>query len=105
MNSLGMLVIVFALAFLAESLVEYLFGTPLQKLGKGGLAWLLMYISAAVGMGLAFWYDLDLISLLGDVAGYPVQAGPVGYILTGLGIGRGANWLHQFVSQYFPAKK
>jgi hypothetical protein len=29
----------------------------------------------------------------------------VGMVLTGMAIGRGSNFLHQFVSQFFPAKK
>ena len=51
--SVGILGIIFALAFLTESLTEYIFGTPLQKLGAAQWTWLLMYISMAVGVGLA----------------------------------------------------
>lgn len=61
--------------------------------------WILMYLALAAGVGLTFYYRLDLISMLpGSV---PVTA--VGIILTGLIIGRGAVFTHQFVSQFFPS--
>lgn len=105
-QSFGILLVIFLLAFLVESMVEYAFGTPLKKLGKGNLTWLLMYISMAAGVALAFWYHTDLIYLLAQSVGAErVPESWVGYILTGMGIGRGANWLHQLVSEYFPAKK
>lgn len=98
MESVKILAAIFALAFLAESLVEYLFGTLADKITVlTPYRWTLMYISAAVGVGLAFHYQFDLISLiLGNVLTW------VGMLLTGLVIGRGANFVHQFVSEYLP---
>lgn len=98
METVKIIALAFALAFLSESLVEYLFGSfcdhfpALEK-----IKWLAMYISAAVGVGVAFWYHLDLLALI-------VEDGStwVGILLSGLVIGRGANFLHQFVSQYMP---
>ncbi len=102
------LAVIFALAYLAESFTEYLFGIPFDKIPKlTPYKWLLMYLSAGVGVSLAIFYQLDLIYLLAEViseavgAPSPIQVSVVGYILTGLGIGRGASWLHDFVSQYF----
>ena len=63
-----------------------------------------MYVSALCGILLAFYYQLDLIALLASVLGESITVSPVGFILTGLGIGRGANWMHQFVEQYFPGR-
>lgn len=95
---LKQLAVIFALAFLTESLVEYLFGEIANHSDKlAPFKWLLMYIAAAVGVGVSFWYQLDLIAMIGESA-----ITPVGVIFTGLIIGRGANYAHQFVSQYFP---
>ena len=104
-HTVAILGVVFLLAFLTESLTEYVFGTPFDKYEKlKPHKWLLMYVSAAVGVGLAFFYRLDIVSLLGDVLAEQLAPSWVGFVLTGLGIGRGANWLHQVVQQYFPAK-
>jgi len=89
-----------ALAFLAESLVEYIFGTLMDKFEiLKSYKWTLMYVALAAGVGLSFFYNLDLISLITDEA-----ATVVGMILTGLIVGRGANFVHQFVSEYLPQK-
>jgi hypothetical protein len=94
------LIIIFVLAFLVESFVEYVFGTPMDKIPKlKPYKWLLMYIALAAGIGLAFYYRLDMISLL--PGGYQIT--PVGIILSGLILGRGAVFTHQFVSQFFPS--
>ncbi len=92
------LAVTFSLAFLCESMTEYIFGTPFDKFPKfQPFKWALMYVSAGLGIGIAHFYQLDLVALIG-------QTGPtwVGVTLTGLGIGRGANFVHQFVAQYFP---
>ena len=96
------LAIVFALAFLAESMVEYTFGTWFEKSDKlKPHKWKLMYIALAVGVGLALYYKLDLIALIPQAIGSNAQASTVvGMVLTGLGIGRGAEYLHKFVSTY-----
>ena len=87
---------IFALGFLTESMVEYLFGQAIDHFKKlEPLRWALMYVAAAVGVGLSFYYGLDLVSLIFEGA-----PSPVGIALTGLAIGRGANYLHQFVSTY-----
>ena len=104
-SSLGVLSIIFALSFLTESLTEYVFGTPLDKLGWAKFKWGLMYVSLALGVGLAFFYQFDLIWLLSQVVGESISPSWPGFVLTGLGIGRGANWLHQFVERYFPNDK
>lgn len=102
------LAVSFALAFLTESLVEYLFGTPMDKLPKlCPYRWLLMYISVGVGVGLALFYQLDLIAIIAQASGVALDltaSTPVGMVLTGLGIGRGANYLSQFVSTYLKPK-
>lgn len=96
---LEQLLIVFALTFFCESFVEYVFGTAFDKVPKlVPYKWTLMYVAMAAGVGLAFYYSIDLISMLPPGSGVT----PVGIILSGLAIGRGSNFLHQFVSQFFP---
>lgn len=88
-----------ALAFLAESMVEYLFGTLIDHIpALGSYRWTLQYIAAIAGVGLAIYYGLDLIAVIGEQQSVTL----VGQVLSGLIIGRGANFLHQFVSAYFP---
>ena len=91
----------FALAFLAESMVEYLLAVPLSFLVK---RWpiveqlqIKLYAALGVGVLMAFQYDLDLIF---EGFGYTAHWVGFGVLLTGLGLGRGANWLHDFWTTY-----
>ena len=45
-------------------------------------------------------YRLDLLLAAGFEAEYAV----IGYVLTGVVIGRGSSFLHQFVEQFFPGR-
>lgn len=101
----------FLLSFLIESGTEYIFGTPMNKISKlAPYTWLLMYVSMGAGIGLCFYYQLDMIALLPtwlaeltkEPAAYTPT--PVGFILSGLAIGRGSNYLHQVMSKFFPVK-
>jgi hypothetical protein len=101
----------FLLSFLIESGTEYIFGTPMSKIEKlKPFTWLLMYVSMAAGVGLSFYYKLDLIALLPTWLAELTQSTaaymptPVGFVLTGLAIGRGSNYLHQLMSKFFPVK-
>lgn len=101
-SSLVVLVVIFFLAFLIESLVEYLFGQPFEHLpALAKHKWLLMYIAAIVGVLGAWVYSFDLISLLGVSIGMAIPVTWFGIILTGLAIGRGSNFLHDLVSKFF----
>lgn len=112
-ESAKILAVSFALAFLTETFVEYFVGTPMDKVEKlKPWKWLLMYVAAGVGVFLALFYKLDLIalaarlasSITGVATSLEVVTVP-GMVLTGLGLGRGSNFLHDFVSRYImPAK-
>lgn len=86
---------VFVLAFLAEGMTEYLFA---DLFDLGGLdRKYLKYVAAVVGVAMAVLYRLDLLSAyFGLVAVH--QA--VGWVLTGLVIGRGANYVHDLADRY-----
>lgn len=101
MNPLEILAIAFALAFLAESLVEYIFGTLFDKVPKlEPYKWALMYVALLVGVGMAFYYSLDLIALISQELGGVVPVSWFGILMTGLIVGRGSNFLHEFVSKF-----
>ena len=90
-----------ALAFITESMTEYIFAVWFDLAAKRWPVLVeiapLRYVAMLVGVGLAFAYQLDLLyAAFGVVAGAPY----VGILITGLAIGRGANWLHDFASRY-----
>lgn len=96
----------FALAFLTESLVEYLFGTLFDKVAKlAPYKWALMYIAAVVGVGLAVYWKIDLIAIIANgIAAlsnveFSWDVSLVGQVLSGLAIGRGSNFLHDFLAK------
>lgn len=96
METAKIVLLALALAFLSESMVEYLFGTLMKKVPMlTSWSWVLMYVSLAVGVWLAFAYRLDLLALIQEDT-QTVQ----GIILSGAAIGRGANFVHDFVSKY-----
>lgn len=92
------------LAFLVESMVEFVFGAIADHVeALKPFRWLLMYIALGVGIGLAFHYQLDLVAtLIRIVSGVEAAPDPFGMTLSGMAIGRGANYVHQLVSTYFP---
>lgn len=110
MNIFGILAIIFLLAFLVESLVEFFVGKILEHIPAAKpFGWLLVYVSAAVGLIGAFWFGFDLLYLLGNylAVDWPTLQAPsnVGIALTGLAIGRGANYLHDLVATFFVKPK
>jgi hypothetical protein len=93
--------ITLALAFLVEAGVEYVFGTPFDKIPRlSPFKWLLMYLGLAVGIGVTFHYQLDLAALI-------LEESPtwVGILLTGSLIGRGAGFVNDFWQKYLISKK
>lgn len=90
-----------ALAFMAESMTEYLFA---NWIGWAKEKWPvverlnpLKYIAAGVGVAFAFVYSLDLIAAMLGAVPNPAW---VGIVLTGLAVGRGANYVHDFAKTY-----
>ena len=105
MEVVGTLGIILFMAFLVEGMVEYFFGeiaNHVSSLEK--YKWLLMYVAAAVGVAAAYIYQFDLIALIASWLEVELNASPFGIVLTGLAIGRGANYIHQIISTYFPKK-
>ena len=94
------------LATLVEGGIEYIFGTVFDKIPVlKDYRWLLMYVGLLAGVALSFYYAIDLIALAANLAGATQTTTPVGVVLTGLVIGRGANYLHDFVSRWLIKEK
>ena len=91
-----------ALAFLAESMTEYVFSVWLdlakQKWPILETIQPLRYVAMVVGVGLAFAYRLDL--LLAAFPNMPPGAPWIGILLTGLAVGRGSNFVHELYKSY-----
>jgi hypothetical protein len=90
-----------ALAFVAEGMTEYIFATWIDlaaaKWPQIKDAKPLKYIAAVVGVWFSFSYSLDLIAAMLGVAPDPPW---IGILLTGLMLGRGSNYIHDFAQQY-----
>ena len=96
------------LATLVESLVEYLVRPlvkpPLQVrpvliAEEQPTTWqdlVLRYVAAAVGIALCILYKADLLEMVSITSPWPY----VGNIITGIIIGRGANFVHDFASRW-----
>lgn len=84
------------LAFVGESLVEYIFQGPLD-VGE----WK-KYIGLGVGVGLAWAFGADMFqAMFGMQALHPT----VGITLTGFVVGRGSNFVHDLHDTYFENRK
>ncbi len=100
MEALAPFAAVLALAFLCESLTEYFFSDLLAALKVE--ARYLKYIAMLVGVALALAYGLDALEgFLGLAPRLPY----VGQVLTGLILGRGANYVHDFYTQFITASR
>lgn len=101
MNILAAIALTLVLAFVTESMIEYLFGQAAERIPVlKPYSWLLMYLAAIVGVGLALYYQIDLVSILANQAGYSLAMSPVGMVISGLVIGRGANFASDFLARY-----
>jgi len=80
---------VFLLAILVEGIIEY-FVSDTTKIQP----WI-KYVSATFGITVAVLYKVDILSELGAVSDIPY----VGSVITGLIIGRGSNYLNDFISK------
>ena len=78
-----------------EGTVEYILGTLFDKLEKlTPYKWTLMYASLGLGIFLAFYYALDIVVMFGK------PETPVGIVLTGIVMGRGANFVNDVWNKY-----
>ena len=76
-------------AVFIEGFIEY----TLKKWASG--EWV-KFVALALGIGFAMVYKLDLLAMFGFEAISPY----VGYIVTGIIIGRGSNYVNDFMSRF-----
>jgi hypothetical protein len=112
MESIAAITGILVLAALCEALVEYLLGPiagPLaekrgdesraQRGEHSHLDWrqlVLRYSAVLVGILLCFVYRVDLLGYFNLWSAWPW----VGYLITGILIGRGSNFVHDFASRW-----
>lgn len=107
MDTLETVTGILVLAALAEALVEYLFRPiikarddeeptpqPSDQPDWRGLA--LRYTAVTLGVLLCVIYRADLLLFFDLVPPWPW----IGYVITGLLVGRGSNYLHDFASRW-----
>ena len=80
---------IFILAIFVEGTVEYFFSNPEKK-----QPWL-KYVSLLVAVGVCFAAKANLFDLLGVQFVSPV----IGYLLTGVVISRGSNYINDFIGR------
>jgi hypothetical protein len=102
-----LIAVAFSLAFLTESFVEYFVGIVFDKIKRLAPAkWTLAYVAALVGVGLALYWKIDLIAVIANGVAQMTnneatwQVSWVGQVLSGITIGRGSNFLHDFLAKY-----
>lgn len=80
----------FFLATLVEGLIQYVAGEKERPRPY------LRYVSLALGVVLAVAYKLDIPAIAGISADYAV----VNYVVSGIIIGRGSNYLNDIISHF-----
>jgi hypothetical protein len=85
-NLIGILL----LATLIEGTITYIFGKTSETESR---PWL-KYVSLAFGVAAAIAYKIDILAATGLVSQWVI----VGYIVSGLIIGRGANYVNDLVT-------
>lgn len=79
------------LSVLIEGIVEYFIASKNPEVKQ---PWL-KYVAGALGIAVCLAYRLDLLATLGLASPFPF----VGSVLTGFIIGRGSNYLNDFISR------
>lgn len=78
------------LATLIEGLITYVFG---ESSDNPSTPWI-RYVSLVLGIGAAVAYQVDIPAMAGLVSPFPY----VSYVVSGLIIGRGANYLNDIIA-------
>ena len=101
MDNLGLFAVLMFFGFIAtEGCVEYFLGKLFEKIAKlTPLAWVLMYVSLGVGLFLASAFQIDGILLIFAITSPTMPW--LGIVLTGIVIGRGANFVADVWKKYF----
>jgi len=103
LNVLLILVVVLFIAFLVETLVEFVTAPLFDKVPiLTPYKWTVMYVAIAVAITAAFLYKLDLIYMLAQFLGVDsIPQTIYGLVATGIAIGKGSNYLHDLIQKFF----
>lgn len=100
------LAVIFMMAFMVETLTEFLFGDLFNNVESAKpFKWTIKYIAVMIGVAGAWVYQFDLIHLLSEYVGAGLPSSPFGVALTGIAVGKGSNYIHQMITQFFPEAK
>ena len=83
------------LATFTEGLITYLF-----KDSKKSRPYM-KYVALLVGVGVAVAYKVDIPAMLGLTTAYPIAS----YLVSGIIIGRGSNYVHDVLSTFTASKE
>ena len=107
-NMLGLVSVIVAFSFLVETIVEALFGKPINEFSKltKFKPYILTYLAVAIGVYGAFVYQFDLLYILSSQMepSPSIQMTPLGITLSGISIGMGSGYLHDFLNKFFLKK-
>jgi len=106
-GQVSIVILLMFVAFVVEAVVEYLAASWL-KLVITNSEWravAMRWTGGGVGIFFCAIWGIDLMSAVVGAFGFqPLQPGPAfwfGTVITGLMIGRGANWLHDLAKKWF----
>lgn len=100
----GPLLVAFILAAIVEGAVEYFIKPWFSEEARTkypGIKEIPKFLALIVACILAFAYELDVIKEITKISAQPIW---IGYILTGLLIGRGSNYFHNVLGNFFWSK-
>lgn len=86
------------LSIFVEAIITYFLPRTSELPGDPGTAaprWWIKYVSASLGIAVCVAYKADLPAALGLMTGVPF----VGSVLTGVVVGRGSNFVNDFISR------
>lgn len=90
------IIVALILATLTEAILEYVLGIWWKPLCDEARKRLILAVGLILGIGLAWFYKIDLIAFAANSVGVQMTPTLVGYILSGAIIGRGSTYLHDF---------
>jgi len=107
----GVLSYVFFVAYILEKIVEQLVAPIVNYFAYRNKTiddlrgWLIRMVAILLGVAISFGQRVDAITPLVVLAGIPTTSTFIGTLLTGIGIGGGSSWLHDWFGSWLDKKK
>ncbi len=98
-NPLGLAAVIVMIGFLIETLTEAVFGKMFDHYAPAA-KWTLSYIPVLFGVGLSFYYQFDMLALVGTFLGVSIDVAWPGMLITGVALGQGSTYLHDFFQRF-----